>query len=180
MSRMRLSELSSASNGINQYERGSPSASLFHIVWMILISHDTRKFLSFVNHLLYFACNRNSLYKVLFSIDLFHLCYKIFCIAVCKFLYGVNSCSLKKLGKLRTYSLYPEKVGMVAPFEDEFLRNACLLSYCLASFRTSAFFKKLFYFYNSCSLKLFCISRAYTFDVNYFVCHSIVCFVVKY
>ena len=83
------------------------------------VGDHCRKFLCQVNHLLDLVNGRDNLGKVLFLIYFSHLCYQIGGNAMPKFLDSVNTCSFKKLRKLRTDALHTEEVCMVYPSEDE-------------------------------------------------------------
>ena len=108
---------------------------------------------------------------MLLLVNLVHLCNEICSITVSKFLYSIHTCSLKKFCKLRTDTLYSIEVSMVSPSKDEFTGDTCLLLERLTACRSSTLFKKLVSINDACSVQLFGIKRADTFNVNDFVSH---------
>ena len=79
-----------------------------------------------VDHLLNFAHGRHTVADVLSSVGLLQLRLQILCHAMTEFLHGINTSSFEQLGKLRTYTVDAEQVGMVGPAQDELLADACL------------------------------------------------------
>ena len=93
--------------------------SSLYFVAIILIGDNNLKSSCLGNHLGEFLYRGNTVYKILFGINLLHLSGQILCIAMTEFLYGVYTCSLKQLCELRTYAVDADKVGVVCPLEDE-------------------------------------------------------------
>ena len=88
-----------------------------------------------------------------------------------KFLDSVNTCSFKKLRKLRTDALHTEEVCMVYPSEDEAAIDSGGLLKGLASLCGLAHLKKLVNGRNAGCREFLRISRADTLNVYNFVGH---------
>ena len=130
------------------------------------VGDHCRKFLCQVNHLLDLVNGRDNLGKVLFLIYFSHLCYQIGGNAMPKFLDSVNTCSFKKLRKLRTDALHTEEVCMVYPSEDEAAIDSGGLLKGLASLCGLAHLKKLVNGRNAGCREFLRISRANTLNVD--------------
>lgn len=105
-------------------------------------------------------------------VHLDHLLLKILGIAGGEFLHGVHTCSLEKLGKLRTYTLDAEKVGMIDPCKDELCSDSGLLLESLAALCGLSLFKELVCIVDTCCCEFLGISRSDSFDVYDIVSHD--------
>ena len=88
-----------------------------------------------------------------------------------KFLHGVNTGGLEKLGELRAYTLDAEKVGMVDPCENKLAVDAGSLLELFTTLGSLAFLKKLVNSLNAGGDKLFSVNRTDALNVDNFVSH---------
>lgn len=89
--------------------------------------------------------------------------------AVAQFLHGVNTGGLEELGKLTGYALDAEEIGMVCPFQNQFLGNTCLFSQLFTAFLRGSLFEQFFGSFHTCHAKLIGVHVANAFDIDNFV-----------
>ena len=89
-----------------------------------------------------------------------------------KLLYGVNTGSLEQFGELRADSADAVHVGVVGPFENEFLRNAGSLCKLFPALWSSAFLKKFLRSADACCNEFFGVGRSDAFYIDNLVSHS--------
>ena len=136
-----------------------------------LVLHCRRKNLGLVDHLLDHLLGRDDPGEILGLVDLGHLGYEVRSNPVLKFLHGVDTGSLEKLGELRADALDTEEVSMVDPGEDELAGDAGYLLEFLAALRGLAPFEELIYCLNAGGDELLSIDRTYALNVDNLVSH---------
>ena len=108
-----------------------------------LVGDDSWELLGLINHTLNLDDSRNASTDVLCLVNLSALSGKISRNTMSKFLYSVNSGSLKKLRELRTDALDSIKVSMICPGKNKLSADTGSLLKSLASSRSLALLKKL-------------------------------------
>ena len=109
-------------------------------------------------------------------INLCELRLQVLCHAVAELLDGVDASLLEQLGKLGTYAIDAEQVGVVGPAENELFADARGLCQLLAALGGGTLLEQLAHLLNTCGNQLLSISVAYSFDVNNLVIHNPNCF----
>ena len=140
---------------------------------LCLVSHLWFQFLGLVDHLLYLSDCGNTAADVELSVDLFELRLQVLGYTVTELLHGVNTCLLQQLGKLRTYAVDAEQVGMVRPAQNQFLADFCCFCQSLAALGVCTLLEQFAYLVDTSGCQLLCIDVAYTFDVNNLVIHNV-------
>ena len=136
------------------------------------IGHQGLEFLCLLNHLHQFLDGGNAANKMLGVVGFLHLLCEVLGYAMTELLDGIDAGCLEQFGKLRTYALDSEQVGMVGPLQDELLADACLFCQGSTAFRSGTLCQQVLYLNDACLLELRSISLAYALDVDNLVSHS--------
>ena len=136
-----------------------------------LVLYHRREDLGLVDHLLDHNLGGNNLGEILLLVHLSHLGDEVGGDPMLKFLHGVNTGGLEKLGELGAYTLDTEEVSMVDPCEDKLASDSGDLLELFAALRGLSFLKKLIYSYNAGGDKLLSVDRTNALDVDNLVSH---------
>ena len=137
-----------------------------------LISDFCGELFCLIYHFLDFSNGGYTFGAMFLFVDFLHGLHEVFGISASKFLHGVDTGSFEEFGKLGTYAIDAEQVGMIHPSQNKVVTDTGGIFQFFPSFRSFAFFKKLGNLFNSGGNQLFSINGAHALDVDDLIIHD--------